>query len=128
MNNTVSISLPWPPSMNTYWRHVVIKKRVCVLLSKKGREYRTSAAGALLAQGHVMRNLEGPLAVHLVVYPPDRRKRDLDNLPKSILDALTHAAVWGDDSQVDDLRITRGHIVKGGAVAITINPMTGAQQ
>jgi len=72
-----------------------------------------------------MRNLEGPLDVHITAYPPDRRKRDLDNIPKSILDALTHANVWGDDSQVDDLRITRGHVVKQGAVAITITPMTG---
>jgi crossover junction endodeoxyribonuclease RusA len=122
------ISLPWPPSMNTYWRHVVMGRSARTLLSKKGREYRQNAASELLRQGHVMRNLQGPMAVHITAYPPDRRKRDLDNLPKSILDALTHANVWGDDSQVDDLRITRGHIVKFGAVAITITPMSGEQQ
>jgi crossover junction endodeoxyribonuclease RusA len=43
---------------------------------------------------------------------------DLDNLPKGMLDALTHAGVWGDDSQIDDLQVTRqdcqgkpGHVV-----------------
>ena len=95
------------------------------LLSKKGREYRQNAAAELLRQGLVMRNLKGPMAVHITAYPPDRRKRDLDNLPKAILDALTDANVWGDDSQVDDLRITRGQVVKHGSLAITINPMSG---
>ncbi|NBW23084.1 MAG: RusA family crossover junction endodeoxyribonuclease, partial [Caulobacteraceae bacterium] len=45
-------------------------------------------------------------------FPPDKRKRDLDNVLKSLLDALTHANVWDDDSQIDDLRIYR-NIVAG---------------
>ena len=58
---------------------------------------------------------------------PDRRKRDLDNLHKGILDGLTHAGVWKDDSQIDDLRIYRcraatGELVieKPGRVVVTI--------
>ena len=34
-------------------------------------------------------------------FPPDRRRRDLDNLLKPALDALQHAGVYEDDSQVD---------------------------
>ncbi|WP_317472009.1 RusA family crossover junction endodeoxyribonuclease, partial [Cronobacter sakazakii] len=30
------------------------------------------------------------------------RKRDLDNLPKAVFDALTSAGFWLDDGQVDD--------------------------
>lgn len=119
----MELQLPFPPSLNTYWRHIVIKGSVRNLISKKGREYRKSCAGHVLAQGAVMAGLKGPLAVHIEACPPDRRKRDLDNLPKSLLDALTHAEVWGDDSQIDDLRITRGPIVKGGSVTVHITPL-----
>ena len=118
----MNIVLPWPPSMNTYWRHVVTRGRAMTMISKKGREYRERAAGELFAQGVVMRHMQDRLAVHIIAYPPDRRVRDLDNLPKSVLDAMTKAEVWHDDSQIDDLRITRGHIVKGGRLEITIEP------
>jgi len=115
------MELPWPPSMNTYWRHVMVRGRSVTMLSKKGREYRKNAAGALLQQGYVCLGIKDRLSVHLEVFPPDKRKRDLDNLPKGVLDALTKADVWKDDSQIDDLRITREHIVKGGLIVITID-------
>jgi len=38
-----------------------------------------------------------------------------------VLDALTHARVWGDDHQVDELRLIRmPRAVKGGMPAVTI--------
>jgi crossover junction endodeoxyribonuclease RusA len=39
-------------------------------------------------------------------FPPDRRQRDLDNLQKPALDAMEHAGVYQDDSQID-LLLTR---------------------
>jgi crossover junction endodeoxyribonuclease RusA len=39
-------------------------------------------------------------------FPPDRRRRDLDNIQKPVLDALQHAGVYEDDSQID-LLVTR---------------------
>jgi crossover junction endodeoxyribonuclease RusA len=41
---------------------------------------------------------------------PDRRRRDLDNLLKAVQDALAHAGVYDDDSQIVDLRIRRAGI------------------
>lgn len=52
--------------------------------------------------------LGGRLAVRLDAYPPDRRKRDLDNIGKAFLDALIHGGVYRDDSQIDRLEIIRG--------------------
>ncbi|HEK2062561.1 TPA: RusA family crossover junction endodeoxyribonuclease, partial [Proteus mirabilis] len=45
---------------------------------------------------------------------------DLDNLPKAVFDSLTHAEFWGDDSQIDDMRIRRGEKVTHGSLDITI--------
>ena len=64
------------------------------------------------------------LAVEILASPPDLRARDLDNLPKGVLDSLTHAGVIRDDSDIDDLRIRRGPKIAGGMldVAITVIP------
>jgi len=62
----------------------------------------------------------GRLAVDIYVNPPDKRKRDLDNIPKALLDALTHAGIWEDDSQIDQLTITRGPVIKQGLAIVTI--------
>lgn len=48
--------------------------------------------------------LERPIysnvALLAVFYMPDRRRRDLDNLLKTVMDAGTQAGVWRDDCQV----------------------------
>jgi crossover junction endodeoxyribonuclease RusA len=44
----------------------------------------------------------------------------LDNVPKAVFDALTHAGVWQDDSQIDDMRVTRCNVFKGGAVRVSV--------
>jgi crossover junction endodeoxyribonuclease RusA len=51
--------------------------------------------------------LKGALSVSVHVYPPDRRKRDLDNCIKPILDALQHHRVILDDYQVGHLSLMR---------------------
>ena len=45
--------------------------------------------------------MQGPLRCCLYFVPPDRRRRDLDNLYKCLFDALGHAGVYEDDSQID---------------------------
>jgi crossover junction endodeoxyribonuclease RusA len=51
---------------------------------------------------------------------PDKRRRDLDNILKALLDGLTHSGVWGDDSQVVDLRIVKAPTL-GGMVKVNIS-------
>ena len=65
----------------------------------------------------------GRLEVHIKLYPPDRRLRDIDNHIKAIFDLLTKANVWEDDSQVDVLHVKRCDIVKKGKVEIEIWPL-----
>lgn len=108
--------LPWPPSNNHYYTVVRGRK----ILSKAGRDYATSAVVACAGQGRPAKPLSGRLRVEVVVCPPDRRKRDLDNLAKPVLDALTKGGVIEDDSLIDDLRFVRVGIVPGGSVTVTI--------
>jgi crossover junction endodeoxyribonuclease RusA len=93
------IVLPWPPSMNKYWRTYQGR----MLISQEGRAYR-EAVIALLMERKV-KPIAGKLIVEIQAWRPDNRIRDLDNLLKATLDSLTHAGVYNDDSQIVDLRI-----------------------
>ena len=125
------ITLPWPPSANTYWRHITRGKLAGRhLISEKGRAYRTAVMEAVLLQGAAKR-LNGLLKIEIKAFVPDRRRRDLDNLSKGLLDAMTHAGVWLDDSQVDDTRTyrardDRGELIIEGKVVIKIEQMRAA--
>ena len=112
----VSLELPFPPSVNTYYAVVRGRK----ILSKKGREYKKSVALAAQLHGIKGKNMEGRLAVRIDLYPPDRRRRDVDNYTKAILDGITKAEAWGDDEQVDHLVVHRCEKVKGGLAVVTI--------
>ena len=137
MSQSFVINLPWPPSVNTYWRSLVMpvgrkqdaapgkprKFRSAVILSEEGRQYRELVAKRVREQRVPVHT--GKLAVWIHCMPPDRRARDLDNLPKGVLDGLKHAGVFRDDSDIDDLRVTRFGVTPGGALQIQIAEIAG---
>jgi len=65
----------------------------------------------------------GPVGIEIVAHPPDARRRDLDNLLKATLDALTAARVWQDDNQVKRIELRWGDKIKGGQLEIGIEEM-----
>lgn len=121
MADEYEVLLPWPPSTNRIWRNVVVKGKPQTLLSQEGRAFRVLAGKHCLAYGLSGKQLSGRIEVMLVAMPPDKRQRDLDNVLKATLDALTHAGVWLDDSQIDRLEICRGEIIKGGCLKVSIS-------
>lgn len=117
---SITITLPFPPSVNTYWRMVVIKGSPRMLLSQGGRKYRERVNGAWLEAGRP--TVAGRLEVSIVAYMPDRRERDLDNLNKAILDGLQHCGMYANDGQVDRLAINRGSLDKDNPrVVVTVS-------
>lgn len=115
----LELQLPFPPTVNTMWR----RGQRSTYLSERGRKYRADAVASVLEQfpdRPLVDSLDSRLAVSITLYPPDRRQRDLDNYPKAILDTLTHAGVWVDDSQIDKLTVARGERVKHGRADVTI--------
>ena len=114
------LTLPWPPTANQYYRHVSKGPLVGrVLLSETGRAYR-KAVDAVVRQAKARKALAVPLEVRIAAYPPDRRKRDLDNLLKAALDALQASGVYLNDSQIDCLSIYRCEKVAGGQLEVAI--------
>lgn len=115
----IVLTLPWPPSVNTYWRHPnkgPLAGRS--LISEEGRNYRRAVEQQMVLL-RAARVGQDRVRVDIEARMPDRRRRDLDNLPKALFDALTHAGFWADDEQVDDYRVWRSPRM-GGEVVLTV--------
>jgi crossover junction endodeoxyribonuclease RusA len=98
----IELELPWPPTANTYWR----RNGGRYFISKRGQDYREYVAKVCYAyQGFFV--AEDRLRLCIKAYPPDKRRRDLDNIFKGLLDSLQHAGLFPDDSQIDKLSIER---------------------
>ena len=115
---TIEIELPHPPSINHYWRRVGPR----TLISREGRRFRERVMAILAARG--VAPLEGPLAVDVEIYPPDGRRRDIDNVQKALLDALQHGGAYLDDSQVVRLSTVKCEPVSGGKSIVRIRKET----
>lgn len=97
----LKLKLPYPPSINHYWRHVGPR----VLISRQGRKYRTQVMD--LCRRKNITTIRGPLSVEIELHMPDRRRRDIDNVLKAMLDALQWGGVYEDDNQVMRLAIEK---------------------
>ena len=109
------LSLPLPPSVNSY-RTVY---RGMMRLSKEGRAFK-AAVSDYVVEYRVPKLGDSKLRVSMVLFPRDKRKIDIDNRIKAVLDALQDAGVFNDDFQVDELSIVRGKTIKGGAIRVLI--------
>lgn len=112
--------LPYPPSANRYWRHAVVNGSARVYRSGDAKRYIASVRA-------IVADLFGfpvdPFSVCVAAYAPDARKRDIDNVLKIPLDAMTQAGVWSDDSRVRDVRAFWADIDrKNPRLLVTIRP------
>lgn len=123
MPDTLEYVVPFPPSFNHAWRSV---GRGRVLLSKAARAYRIAVNNAL-PSGPVS-PLGYRLRVSVLLVPPvkQRGEWDVDNRLKALFDALTHARVWKDDKQIDEIVARRedaNPAAPGGYARIVISAM-----
>ena len=111
----IFLTLPFPPSMNTYWRNF----RGRTIISPQGRAFKAAVADYVV-EYRVPKLGDKKLRISMVLFPRDKRKIDIDNRIKAVLDALQDAGVFDDDFQVDELSIVRGKPIKGGAIRVII--------
>lgn len=121
-----TIRLPWPaPCM---WPNSRIDRRAA---SGTRRKYRETGAWVTRAAGFRRGHCENWHKVHLLITfrPPDRRKRDLDNMLAAIKSGLDGVAdaLGADDSRFE-ITIRRGELDRkgGGCVEIELGPQIAA--
>ena len=96
MQTEIKIDL-LPPSVNTYWR----RGRNSTYLSEKGKVFKESVKNALHSQ-KIKKYENERLKVKIFLFFKGKRKRDIDNHNKAILDSF-NGIVWKDDEQIDEL-------------------------
>lgn len=106
--------LPWPPSVNHYWRHV----RGRFYIAQDGQRFRQRVEAIVAVDRQ--KPMDGPLSVAIAAFPPDRRRRDIDNILKALFDALEHAGAYHNDNQIVELHVCKLEPVEVGRVLVTI--------
>lgn len=109
------LNLPFPPSVNTYWRANGHRR----FISKAGVDFKQAVAEYVI-EHEIPKYGSQRLGLAITIYGPNKRKFDLDNRLKAVLDALQDAGVFDDDEQVDILLVKRGEIVKNGLAVVII--------
>ena len=98
----IEIILPWPPSVNTYYRAVPIRKgRKWIAtnkISEDGRKYCKKVHRIVKESG--LKMITGAIAIKRILYCPDWRERDEDNTTKALYDSIAKAGLIERDSLV----------------------------
>ena len=119
MSEEYVISLPFPPSVNSYYGITCNGRVPHKYIKASGIDYRKKILKIIKKRNlQLMANI--PLSVIIVITPPDHRVHDIDNILKSLFDALTHAKLWQDDSYIRELHMSYEKIQKPGSILIQI--------
>lgn len=110
-----SLVLPYPPTVN----HIYRRARGHLSLTPEALAFRHAVR--LIAQVQGVQPISGPVAVFLDVYRP-RKRGDLDNLLKAVLDACNGIA-YQDDDQVTEIHAHRYDDKRSPRVEVHVVPM-----
>jgi len=113
---TTYLELPYP--INCSVNHLYTKTKTGFYINKSAKNYKEIVYYlALKVNKFGNKNVE----VKIELYPPDKRKRDLDNILKIVLDALQFAKIIENDCQIVNLCVTKKEIVKKGCLKVNIS-------
>lgn len=118
----LEFTIPYPPSVNKYWkpRQPTSYSSKRFYVNPKVIKFKHEVA--LIKIIHKIQKIpKEKLLLELQIYPPDKRKRDTDNLGKAICDALQDAGIFDDDFQVEILLMQRNEVLKPGKVDVKIS-------
>ena len=114
----IKLDLPYPPSAN----HTYSYAHGRPVLTQDARAYRHAVRKIIASQR--LKPFMGPLAIRIEINPPDKRRRDCDNVQKSVLDAMQLGGLFWDDSQVLWLLTIKLDSKPLGLISVTLADFT----
>jgi len=135
----LELKLPFPPSTNHY------KKVGALVKTKTGKMYQKRVNSretvAFYYQVYMISKMNMPsewlkfacsdeitFEVCVDLYPPNKRRYDLDNRLKVLLDSFVHAHIIKDDSQITRLVVEKMDNIEQGQVIVRIREFSHAPQ
>ena len=112
------LTVNYPPSVNTYWGFHGHRR----YLTKKANDFKSHVSEEVI-NACIPKFGKARIELTITLCPPDKRTRDLDNVLKSLIDAICQAGVFDDDEQIDVLMVQRGDICKGGKAIVMIETL-----
>ena len=110
----ISISLPWPPSQNSIWRSAGRR----IYRNPKYMAWIKEAGWAIkLAK---CKKIQGEFSASIVLNPPNKRKFDIDNYVKGILDLAQKYELIENDHLCRLLVVSYGKIDATPSAVITL--------
>lgn len=115
------LELPYPLSINRYWRTNYVKKMTYV--SERGLNFKKSV---MANYGYLCKPVVGNIELEITIQPkltkkglPSKELIDLDNGCKCILDSLIGIA-YVDDKQVKKITLKYGTAIEGGRTRVYV--------
>ncbi|RIY34490.1 hypothetical protein CKF54_00400 [Psittacicella hinzii] len=117
--NQLSLTLDYPVSANVMYQYFVSKgtgrkgykagmsQRY---LSPKYKEFKNKNIFVIkqtINEQEWQTSEDDEFALHIELVQKDKRKRDIDNYSKTLLDLLTNAGAYPDDSQIQELYVKK---------------------
>jgi crossover junction endodeoxyribonuclease RusA len=112
----IYLELNFPPSTNNLFVNGRAGKGR--FLSPRYKAWRTEAVLRVKLQNKL--RIKGPFAIQINAVRPDRRRRDIDNAIKPLVDLLVHCGVTDDDSEMQ--QITATWVEKGPPIWMAVRP------
>lgn len=127
MADDISLRLPYPPSVNHYYKKRAVRKKdpphnltTVTYISKEGKDYRYTVAEHVWEQLGTPPKLRQRLALIVKLHHGPGHKQDIDNGLKSLFDSLEYSQVFVNDSQIDQLLVVRKRRVAKAYVEVLI--------
>jgi len=121
-NQNFILNLPWSPSINSYYGITCNGNIPHKYIKQKGKDYKQKVKTYIQENNlDIQANIN--LKVSIILTPPDNRTYDIDNNLKCVLDSLSEANFWQDDSHIKELHISYAPVQKPGGILVHIEAL-----
>lgn len=107
-----------PLSTNSLYRSIGLGR---VIISKAGRALKTNYQWQAKSQLKIKQPIKEGLNLHIFLFFGDKRKRDIDNYGKILLDSLS-GILYIDDSQIQVMTVVKNYCKENPRIEILFTP------